>query len=136
MDFYNDGAIVVTDTTFITPNGDQYPIRNITSVQVREKNYWILLILGLFFFLPGVIGLIVNSIEGQKIDSSIQLILMGIIFIVWWYFSRVYILWIGSGGLIQKTLSFPKQNSSDLGRMMNISKAINSSIANLQSTSK
>ena len=52
MDFYNDGAIVVTDTTFITPNGDQYPIRNITSVQVREKNYWILLILGLLFSYP------------------------------------------------------------------------------------
>lgn len=136
MEFYNDGSIVVTDTTFITPIGDQYPIRNITSVQVREKNYWILLILGLLFIIPGMIGLVVNLIEGQKIDGALPLILMGLFLIVWWYFSREYILWIGSGGVIQKTLSFPKRNSSDLGRMMNISKAINSSIANLQSTSK
>ena len=132
MEFYNDGSIVVTDTTFITPIGDQYPIRNITSVQVREKNYWILLILGLLFFTPGLIELVSLIIDGQRVDSSIPLILIGLVLIIWWYFSREYILWIGSGGVIQKTLSFPKRKSRDLERMMNISKAINSSIANLQ----
>ena len=133
MDFYNDGSIEVTDTTFITPNGDQYPIRNITSVQVREKNYWILLILGLVFLMPGLIGLTVNFYDGQQINGSIPLILMGLVLIVWWYFSREYILWIGSGGVIQKSLSFSKRNLKDLERIINIAKAINLSIANLQS---
>jgi len=90
MDRYNDNSIVVTDTTFITPNGDQYPIRNITSVQVREKNYWILLVIASIFLIPSLLGL-VN--EGNLVNTLPGFV-MGIAFAIWWYFSQVYILWI------------------------------------------
>jgi len=130
MDRYNDNSIVVTDTTFITPNGDQYPIRNITSVQVREKNYWILLVIASIFLIPSLLGL-VN--EGNLVNTLPGFV-MGIAFAIWWYFSQVYILWIGSGGIIQKALSFPKRKSSDLEKLIKISKAINLSIANLQTS--
>lgn len=129
MDFYNNQSIIVTDTTFVTPNGDQYPIRNITSVQVREKNYWIILMAAFVFLLPSLLGIA----NGANLTSTLPGIMMAGAFGIWWYFSRVYILWIGSGGIIQKALSFPKRKSGSLENLIEISKAINQSIANLQS---
>jgi energy-coupling factor transporter transmembrane protein EcfT len=128
MDFYNAGGVVVTDTTFITPNGDQYPIRNITSVQVREKNFWVLLILGIFFLLIGLASLIVNG----NFASAMPSIFLSFILLIYWYFSREYILWIGSGGLKQKSITFPKRNKKHLRTLIDIADAINKSIANLQ----
>ena len=128
MEFYKAGGVVVTDTTFITPNGDQYPVRNITSVQVREKNFWILLIIGIVFLTVGLISII----ERANLSSAMPSILIGVVFIIYWYFSREYILWIGSGGIKQKTITFPKRNKKDLGTLIDISGAINKSIANLQ----
>jgi hypothetical protein len=36
--YYDNFGVKVTDTMFIAPTGDQYPIRNISSVQVRIQS--------------------------------------------------------------------------------------------------
>ena len=35
--FFDEAGAKVSSTMFVDPSGDQYPIRNITSVQVRYK---------------------------------------------------------------------------------------------------
>ena len=128
MDFYNIGGIVVTDTAFIASNGDQYPIRNITSVQVREDNKMFWLYMSMFWYFIGLVRLLIDL----SLVNSLSFFLMGTLLLIYWYFSREYILWLGSGGVKQKSISFKKRNKKDLATLNDIADAINKSIANLQ----
>jgi hypothetical protein len=127
--FYQNNGCSISDTVFITPSGDQYPIRNISSVKVRQKNYWWILLLGIF-----ILYLAYSNGEKKGFDSGEVLVpfLIGLITIAIWWFKREFILWIGSGGIHQEALTFKKANSGGLKNIREIYEALNASIANLQ----
>ncbi len=127
--FYQNNGCSISDTVFITPKGDQYTIRNISSVKVREKDYWWILAVGIFLLYKAYTT---GEIYGFTRSEALLLFLAGLFFIVVWWFSRVFILWIGSGGIHQEALTFKKANSGGLKNIREIYDALNASIANLQ----
>jgi hypothetical protein len=142
MQFYNSAGVVVTDTSFITPNGDQYPIRNITSVKIRKQGGrwgWI--------FLQVTVTVLFISLIPKETDMASEvpqtlrlfnnlflLFLVNFICFLIWYFNRRCVLLIGSGGVDQTALSFKRWRKRDVDAIHEIAAAINASIANLQKT--
>jgi hypothetical protein len=127
--YYQNNGCSISDTVFITPNGDQYPIRNITSVKVRQKDYWLVLLIGIFFlFLAYSSG----EKNGFTADETKIKFGIGIILILIWWYIRKFILWIGSGGIDQEALIYRKVTTGGLKNIHEIYDAINASIANLQ----
>jgi hypothetical protein len=118
--FYQNNGCTISDTVFITPTGDQYPIRNISSVKVREKNYWKILLLGIF-----ILFLAYSN------DAPFPFVI-GLITIAIWWFKREFILWIGSGGVHQEALKFKKITKGGITNIQEIYDALNLSIANMQ----
>lgn len=135
--YYESENIVVTDTVFMTAKGDQYPIRNISSVMVRQFTKKTALIIGTLFFLIGLF-LFISSKFGNGIgsdsDTFVFYIFIGAIALAWWYFGRKYVLFIGSGGKQQEALTFPMWRGNKVATLQKISNAINQSIAGLQKT--
>lgn len=127
--YYQNNGCSISDTVFITPNGDQYPIRNITSVKVRQKDYWLVLLIGIFFLFLAYSSGEKNGLTADetKIKFGIGIILI----LIWWYI-RKFILWIGSGGIDQEALIYRKVTTGGLKNIHEIYDAINASIANLQ----
>jgi len=131
MQFYNSNGIIVTDTAFITPNGDQYPIRNISSVKVRRNDAPNGNKLALAAVALWVLWLLKASPpEGE---AAICAFLAMVLVFTYLYFGRRYVLLIGSGGMDQTSLSFPLRQEN-YNTLLEIAAAINASIANLQKT--
>ena len=120
--FYEDSGIVVSDTTFILPNGDQYPVRNISSVKVRDKDIVGLLVAGILFASYAIM-----------VGNPYTLVVSLIFFTLWWL-TRANVLLIGSGGITQEALTFNKREQEKLQLLISIAAAINESISNLQKT--
>ena len=127
---YNLNGVVVTDTAFITPNGDQYPIRNITSVKVRHAEAEHINRITVAAFACWFVWFVS---AGTVETSWIGLLVISIPVLLYWYFGQRYVLLIGSGGVDQTSLSFPKREEY-LSTLSEIAAAINVSIANLQKT--
>ena len=128
MTFYDNNGIKVTDTTFITPEGDQYPIRNITSVQVRQNQKIILLIIAALIFL----NTITKGMSAKAEDYVIGFAISAALVAAWW-FTRKYILFIGAGGTLQKAIVY-KRHLANVKILSDVATALNASIANLQKT--
>lgn len=127
--YYDEKSVSVTDTVFITPSGDQYPIRNISSVMVRQFPERLALIIGVLCILAQIV-LFIDS----KSSPSLVFLIVGLIALAWWYFKRKYVLFIGSGGTMQEALSFPMYKGNRVDDLQKISNAINRAIAGLQKT--
>jgi hypothetical protein len=149
MQFYNSNGIVVTDTAFITPNGDQYPIRNISSVKVRKVGmngkllglFVAVCLLILAFSVRAVSESAPALPSASEVPAALRffnnalflLCIVGVSLIIW-YFLSGYTLLIGAGGMEQAALSFRRWRKHDLNTLRDIAAAINASIANLQKT--
>lgn len=123
--FYDQNDILVSDTVFITPKGDQYPIRNISSVSVREANYVRILIAAIYFIFIGIYTYPLNSYYGE-------MSLFGVVILIVWFFLIKYQLMIGSGGILQVCIELPKWKLSNKKNLNDITSAINESIRSLQ----
>jgi hypothetical protein len=124
--FYNQDDIFISDTVFVTPKGDQYPIRNISSVSVKDVNYIRVLIAAIYFIFIGIYAYPLNSYYGE-------MSFFGLIALIVWLFLIKYQLMIGSGGVLQTSIELPKWKLSNKKNLNNITSAINESIRNLQS---
>jgi hypothetical protein len=121
--FYNKNDILVSDTVFIATNGDQYPIRNISSVSVRSIYYIKFLIVAIFFVCTPKI----------YYDSHFpETALLGGIPLIVWFSLLKYQLMIGSGGILQVCIELPMWKLGSLQLLRDIKSAINESINNLQ----
>ena len=129
--FFSRDGMLVDDSKFMHANGDQYPIRNITSVKVREKDQKWKLIIGLLL-LGVALYYTANPVTGQ-LENNILLSTSGVIFLLWWWFSRKYIIWLGTGGMDRPGVVLRKTREN-LDLIRDISAAINESISNLQKT--
>jgi len=127
--YYDKNGCSISDTVFVTPIGDQYLIRNISSVKVRQNDYWWILALGIIFICLAIKGV---AYMGIITDNVIGVFLLGIVTIIIWWFKRVFILWISSGGVYQEALTFQKAKSGGLQNIQQIYDALNLAIANLQ----
>ena len=143
--FYDANGISVSDTVFVAPNGDQYPIRNITSVSVRESDNKFLLAIGsvltaIGFFMSNIQNAFAqmappSSYYQQGVSTNgILVLLVGIVCLLLWHFTKKNTLFIGAGGILQKAISYPKSQDEKLQILRDVSKAINESISNLQQT--
>lgn len=134
--FYEKNGVTVSDSAFINSAGNQYPIRNITSIEIKEKiNSPIgIIILGGILLAIGIV--IINS-AGIGIISGI-LTALGIIFLLGaktaaLNSSKIELL-IGGGGTPQTGMSLPFKDPNSKLILDEIAKAIGESISNLQKT--
>ena len=98
-------------------------------MKVRQKDYWLVLLIGIFFlFLAYSSG----EKNGFTADETKIKFGIGIILILIWWYIRKFILWIGSGGIDQEALIYRKVTTGGLKNIHEIYDAINASIANLQ----
>jgi len=146
--YYDQHGISVTDTVFITPVGDQYPIRNITSVAIRSIENKALLYIGIVLSLLGLYINYANSAFAQSPPAAyystnsvstfsmpgILILIAGLVCILIWHFTKKTALVLGAGGIIQTAISYPLNNTEGLLIMREVSSAINQSISNLQNT--
>lgn len=143
--FYDKNHVKVTDSVFVTPTGDQYPIRNISSVSVREVENKPLLYGGAFLTFLGLFILYSTSAFAQMAApsyssgsgfslSGIGSLLLGAALLYLWHKSKKYALIIGTGGVLQQAMAFPKTEADKFQILQEISLAINAAISNLQNT--
>ena len=121
--YFDNGYIRVTDAVFVAPNGDKYPIRNISAVAVRLSNPLWKLILGIILTLLALD----NGIHGNSIRSWIYGI-PGIILLIIWWNNYYYALFIGAGGAQQPTIKLKKNDPL----LREVEEAINKAILSIQ----
>ena len=136
--FYEKDGVLVTDTAFINKNGNQDPIRNITSIEIYENwnflVFWVMVILALFCLLVGVLIIVIAGIGWVSgIFSCIGVILLLTAKSFAAENSTLELL-IGGGGIPQTGMSLPYKDPESRAILSEISKAIGESIANLQKT--
>ena len=127
----------VTTTMFVDYTGDQYPIRNITSVQIRYKPSkfatklckW----LGLFSLIVGVLMLLLvdTSSDPDSGYAAWGIFGLGVLLVVTWLNAKVYIV-IGAGGTTQDTYQLPLWQKGADEHVKRLSTAINNAISGLQ----
>ena len=145
--YYSQYGVSVTDTVFITPMGDQYPIRNITSVAIRAIENKVLLYIGITLSLLGLYINFANSAFAQMSPSTyvnhsassfslpgILILISGLFCILIWHLTKKTALVLGAGGILQTAISYPRNNAEGLIIMKEVSSAINLSISDLQKT--
>jgi len=128
--FYDNFDVKVTDTVFVTPRGDQYPIRNISSVQVRIKSNLILLIFGLVLIFSGWTE---YYFEGKDM-SAIFWTCIGLLLLIGFKFFQLGTLYIGTGGRLQAAIVLNVKRPAKRTFLYDVSNAINAAISNLQKT--
>ena len=156
--FYSKDNVSVSDTVFTNREGDQFPIRNLSSVSIKSIVYFKTLLSSIFLLLVGIVSIVfafndaLNEKNASKsrfhpnetqysifdylhIDNSIYYFFgLGFLLLISWFFVRKYRLFIGSAGTLQVGIDFPMWKSGSLQALEDIKSAINESINNLQST--
>ena len=130
-------SATVTTTMFVDYTGDQYPIRNITSVQIRYKPSkfatklckW----LGLFCLIVGALVLFFTdtSADPDSVYVAWGIVGFGVLLVMTWLGARVYIV-IGAGGTTQDTYQLPMWQKGAEEHVKRLSTAINNAISGLQ----
>ncbi len=135
--FYEKNGVSVSDTVFNNGSGGQYPIRNISSVEIKEtKTSPIgLIIIGIIFLLIG--GSIIAAYKDVGLGGG-GLFLLGVFLIaaakkLALDASKIE-LFIGGGGTPQSGMKLPLKDPNSRSDLSEITNAINKSIANLQKT--
>ena len=126
--FFEERGLKITDTVLVTPSGDQYPIRNISSVKSQTVQKMWCLVVGVLLVIVGVVSMF------QADKGAAGAILIGPMFIAFWWFTKKVILEIGTGGLPQAVLTVQPASAKNLKFLNEAMSAINESISNLQKT--
>ena len=147
--FYSKDNVSVSDTVFTNREGDQFPIRNLSSVSIQSIVYFKTLLSSIFLLFVGIVSIVFafndafnekNASKSRFQPSEIEYSIFNYLHIdnnlllVSWFFVRKYRLFIGSAGTLQVGIDFPMWKSGSLQALEDIKSAINESINNLQST--
>ena len=133
--FTKEKKATVSTTMFVDYTGDQYPIRNITSVQIRYKPSkaiattckWI----GFIFLALGLLFLMVEPANPEGVYVIYVFLLAAVILIQIWNNAKVYIV-IGAGGSTQDTYPHRIRLKGADEHVKRLSTAINNAISDLQ----
>lgn len=130
--FFEEAGARVTSTMFVDPSGDQYPIRNITSVQVRFKpmNIQQATIAKWFGILLAVLGILMGA-TGEG-DTGGALVVIGAVLVYLWWSNKI-LIHLGAGGVQQEAYSHPARKKENAERVQRLAKAINDAVAHIQS---
>ena len=129
--FFDEAGAKVSSTMFVDPSGDQYPIRNITSVQVRYKplsvkgakiSKWV----GIVVAAIGVIMAVTGEVE-----VGIGWIGFGLLGVYIWWANKI-LIHLGAGGVQQEAYSHPARDNENVERVQRLATAINDAIAHIQ----
>lgn len=124
----------VSTTMFIDHTGDQYPIRNITSVKIKYNMpkffaslcKWV----GISIFAFGLLLILVNT-EPEAKTGSYYVTFIGIIFLAIWGNSKVSID-VGAGGQPQSSKAHWLGIKGSEDHVKRLAAAINNAISELQ----
>lgn len=121
--YFNDGGVTITNAMFITPDGSQYPVRNISAVRMKSEDRlgWIIAAAILF-----VVGLI-NGFGEPPVA-----ILLSIICVFIWFFGRNFQLIISSGGSEVAALSYNQREKNKKEFLRSVLTALSLAISDLQ----
>ena len=102
--FFDKNGVKVTDAVLVVPSGDSYPIRNISSVAVRQSNPVVKLI----------IGALLTFLALKSIDAGDEVYpyifgLPGVILLWLWWNNYFWALFVGTSGGTQAAIKFKKQ---------------------------
>ncbi len=133
--FTKEKKATVSTTMFVDYTGDQYPIRNITSVQIRYKPSkalatvckWV----GFIILAIGLITLFVEPADPEAAYLPYVILLAAVILIQIWNNAKVYIV-IGAGGSTQDTYPHRIRLKGADEHVKRLSTAINNAISDLQ----
>ena len=134
--FYEKNGVSVSDTVFNNGIEGQFPIRNISSLEIKYQmtSPLLMIIWGLLLSIIGG-GIMYISEVGPV---SVGLLIVGILLIVSAKKAALnaskVVLFIGGGGTPQTGMSLSMKDPSSKQELDIISNAINKSIANLQKT--
>jgi hypothetical protein len=121
--FFNQAGIKITDAVFTTPNGDNFPIRNISSVAVRQSNPWVKLLIGGFLTFFGL----VTVTEGRTVWPFVFFV-PGILLLVIWWQNYYWALFVGTAGGQQPAIKFKAKDPI----LKEVEQAINAAILKVQ----
>ncbi|QWD45794.1 hypothetical protein G6661_09010 [Polynucleobacter paneuropaeus] len=121
--FFNQGGVKITDAVFTTPNGDNFPIRNISSVAVRQSNPWVKLLIGGFLTLAGLS----SAAKGDTVYPFVFLV-PGIILLAIWWQNYYWALFVGTAGGQQPAIKFKAKDPI----LREVEQAINAAILKVQ----
>lgn len=126
---YHQSDITITDSMFIDRTGDQYPLRNITSVKVRckipKQVANVLKFVGFGLTALGIVMVVTIGTDGLSV------VVIGLAALLAWFTNKVYIE-LGSGGIKQETYSAPARNPKNWEGAQQVAQAINEAISDMQ----
>ena len=136
--FYENDQCSVSENLFVTPTGDIFLIRNISSVKIRESDgLWLLAIGGLL--LAFAFDVPYGYMQGiERLDTETVLRFLGCLFLgmllcaAWWFSGRKFVLYVVLDGKRQEALSVPRANKDGEKIIKKIQHALGLSMANLQ----
>lgn len=121
--FFDQQGVKITDAVLTCPNGDSFPIRNISSVAVRESNHKGKLLIGIVLTLMALISLA----NGGSVYPYLFGI-PGIILLVNWWQNYYWALFVGTSGGQQPAIKFKVEDPL----LREIEKAINLALLQVQ----
>ena len=134
--FYEKNGVSVSDTVFNNGMGGQFPIRNISSVEIKYQmaSPILMIVWGLFLSIVGGVIMYVSEVGPVSLVLlALGITLIGVAKKAALNASKILLL-IGGGGTPQTGMSLPMNDSNSKTVIDAVTNAINQSIANLQKT--
>ena len=125
---FNELGISITNTMFITPDGEQYPIRNISAVRFGTNNrtpFLIFSIIGLLFSPFSILSGWVSMYAGGII------FLISILALAAWYFGRTFNIYISTSGVEKSAISYNQLEGDRKIFCQKVIKALTDSISEI-----
>ena len=124
----------VSTTMFIDHSGDQYPIRNITSVKIKYNmpKFFAALCkwMGIVIFVLGLLFVVIND-DPEANATFNGITIVGLLFLGIWANAKVFIT-IGAGGSEEPAYPLFLRNKGAEEHVKRLATAINNAISDLQ----
>jgi hypothetical protein len=122
--YFNDGGVIINSAMFITPDGSQYPVRNISAVRMKSEDRLGWIIASVVFLIIGV--------SGGPSFLPLMLLLVTLCLGVW-FFGRNFQLIISSGGVEVAALSYNQREKNKKEFLTRALSSLSLAITDLQS---
>jgi hypothetical protein len=135
--YYESVNVLITGAALQLPKGVNYPIENISKVEMGKFAHKRTLHIGATIVLLGICLLIIARFGGGIWQGNliyIPLLLAGFATLSVWFFKRRHVLFIVIDGKQKEVISLPIWKGGGVESLHNISKAINQSIAGISKT--
>ena len=97
--YLKEGGISVTDAMFISKEGEQYPIRNISSVRMGSTDRKGFLYAGVLIAIIGIWTFVQNATPVSQLFTFLGIAIIPLII---WFFGRTFDIYISTSGVEKK----------------------------------